>query len=89
MSMKNENTYSTGTVARMTGIPKYKLRDWCDRHLTQVERIPVGRCFHRRFSEEDVKAVARIKRLIADGMTLRAAVAKTLADTNKERGMKD
>ena len=84
MSMKNENTYSTGTVARMTGIPKYKLRDWCDRHLTHVKRIPVGRCFHRRFSEEDVQAVASIKRMIADGMTLRAAAANAL----EESGMK-
>ena len=89
MSMKNENTYSTGTVARMTGIPKYKLRDWCDRHLTQVERIPVGRCFHRRFTEEDVQAVASIKQMIADGMTLRAAVAKTLAEIKRENGMED
>ena len=89
MSMKNENTYSIGTVARMTGIPKYKLRDWCDRHLTQVERIPVGRCFHRRFSEEDVKAVVSIKRMLDDGMTLRAAAAKALAGTKKESGMKD
>jgi DNA-binding transcriptional MerR regulator len=88
MNTKNENTYSTGTVARMTGIPKYKLRDWCDRHLTHVKRIPVGRCFHRRFTEEDVQIVDSIKRMIADGMTLRAAVAKALAEIKKESGMR-
>ena len=87
MSMNNEKTYSIGTVARMTGVPKFKLRDWCDRHLTHVERIPVGRSSHRRFTEEDVKAIARIKRLIDDGRTLRSAVAKALAEIKKESGM--
>ena len=89
MSTNNEKTYSIGTVARMTGVPKFKLRDWCDRHLTDVKRIPVGRSSHRRFTEEDVLIVDKIKRMIADGMTLRAAVAKTLASTKKESGVKD
>jgi DNA-binding transcriptional MerR regulator len=53
MSTNNGKTYSIGTVVRMTGVPKYKLRDWCDGHLTHVKRIPVGNSRYRRFTEED------------------------------------
>ncbi|MGD8448432.1 MAG: MerR family transcriptional regulator [Desulfobacterales bacterium] len=53
MSTNNGKTYSIGTVVRMTGVPKYKLRDWCDGHLTHVKRIPVGNSSYRRFTEED------------------------------------
>lgn len=87
MDTKNGKTYSIGTVARMTGVPKYKLRDWCDRHLSHIQRIPVGNSSHRRFTEEDIKAIARMKRLIDDGRTLRSAAAKAMAEIKKENGM--
>jgi DNA-binding transcriptional MerR regulator len=82
--MNNKSTYSIGTVAKMTGIPKYKLRHWCNRYLTQIEWISIGSSRHRRFTEEDVKAVSKIKQLIEDGNTLRSAAEKALADARKD-----
>jgi hypothetical protein len=31
--MERDKTYSIGRVANMVGVPKYKLRHWCDRYL--------------------------------------------------------
>jgi len=40
--MEREKTYSIGKVANMVGVPKYKLRHWCDRYLPEVEKIDIG-----------------------------------------------
>jgi len=41
--MKQEDkTYNIGTVSRMAGIAKYKLRQWCDRYLPPIQRIRIG-----------------------------------------------
>jgi len=85
--MNRKQTHSIGTVARITGVPKGKLRDWCNRYLNHIERISVGNCTHRRFTDEDVQAIAEIKRLIGEGNTLRSAAEKALAGIKKENGM--
>ena len=40
--MKEEKTYSLGTVASMVGIPKYMLRQWCNRYLPDIHWIRIG-----------------------------------------------
>lgn len=87
--MNKKQTHSIGTVARITGIPKSKIRDWCNRYLNHVERIPVGSCTHRRFTDEDVQAIGEIKRLIEEGSTLRSAAEKALAGIKKDYEVKD
>jgi DNA-binding transcriptional MerR regulator len=82
--MNRKQTHSIGTVARITGVPKSKLRDWCNRYLVHIERIQVGNCSHRRFTDEDVQAIGEIKRLIGEGSTLRSAAEKALAGIRKE-----
>ena len=37
--MEKDRTYSIGTVARKVGVPKYKLRHWCDRYLPEIQKI--------------------------------------------------
>ena len=87
--MNKKQTYSIVTVSRITGVPKSKVRDWCNRHLTHVEWIQVGNMHHRRFTDEDVQAIGEIKRLIEEGSTLRSAAGKALAAIKKENEMKD
>ena len=75
-----EQTYSIGTVARMTRIPKYKLRHWCNRHLTHIQRIQIGDSFHRRFTEKDIELISKIKEYRLKGFTLDGAVENARQD---------
>jgi len=48
---KTDITYSIGAVAKIVGIPEYKLRNWKDRYLTDIQKIEIGNTQHRRFRE--------------------------------------
>jgi len=76
-----EETYSIGQVAKVVGVPKYKLRHWCDRHLNHIKRIRVGdNQSHRRFTEQDVELIRHIKEYRQKGFTLEAAVENARKD---------
>ena len=75
---KKEITYSIGAVANIVGIPKYKLRNWCDRYLTHISKIEIGNTQHRRFTEKDIQIIKRIDQLMKDGHTLKSAAEKSL-----------
>ena len=79
--MKEEKTYSIGTVASMVRIPKYMLRQWCDRYLTHIKRIKIGEFqFQRRFTGQDIELIRRIKEYRQRGFTLGAAVTQARQD---------
>ena len=40
--MERDKAYSSGKVADMVGVPKYKLRDWCDRYLPHIQKFDIG-----------------------------------------------
>jgi DNA-binding transcriptional MerR regulator len=75
---KTDITLSIGTVAKIVGIPKYKLRNWCDRYLTHISKIEIGNTQHRRFREEDIQIIKRIDQLMKDGHTLKSAAEKSI-----------
>ncbi len=59
-------------VAKIVGIPKYKLRSWTDRYLTHIQKIEIGNTQHRRFTEKDIKIIKRIDQLMNAGHTLKS-----------------
>ena len=71
---KTDTTYSIGAVAKTVGIPKYKLRNWCDRYLTHIVKIDIGNTQHRRFTEADIALIKKIKDYRRKGFMLEAAV---------------
>ena len=73
---KTETTYSIGQVANEVGIPKYKLRHWCNRYLTDIQKIEIGSSRHRRFTKEDIELIHRIKEYRDKGFMLETAVEK-------------
>ena len=81
---KTEIIYSIGTVANMVGIPKYKLRHWCDHYLTHIQKIDIGDTQHRRLTEEDVELIRGIKEYHQEGFTLEAAVKNARKDLMAE-----
>ena len=85
--MKEEKTYSIGTVASIVRIPKYMLRQWCDRYLPDIHWIRIGQFqVQRRFTGQDVELIRRIKEYRRQGFTLVAAVkqARQDLDSGKE-----
>ena len=73
-------TYSIGAVSKMTGIEKHKLRNWCDRYLTHISKIEIGKTQHRRFREEDILLIKKIKEYRRKGFMLEAAVENARQD---------
>jgi DNA-binding transcriptional MerR regulator len=73
---KTEITYSIGQVANEVGIPKYKLRHWCNRYLAHIQKIEIGSSRHRRFTKEDIELSRKIKEYRDKGFMLETAVEK-------------
>ena len=78
---EEEMTYSISAVSKMAGVPKYKLRQWCDRYLPDIQRIKIGEFqFQRRFTGQDIELIGRIKAHRDRGFTLDAAVTQARQD---------
>jgi len=71
---KTDKTYSIGQVANDVGIPKYKLRHWCNRYLTHIQKIEIGNTRHRRFTEQDIELIRQIKEYREQGFMLKVAI---------------
>ena len=77
---KTDITYSIGAVAKIVGIPKYKLRNWTDRYLTHIQKIEIGNTQHRRFTEKDIVLIKKIKEYRRKGFMLNVAVENARQD---------
>ena len=78
--MEEDRTYSLGRVANMVGVPKYKLRHWCDRYLPEIQKIDIGDMQHRRFTDRDIELIKKIKAYRDRGFTLEAAISQARED---------
>jgi DNA-binding transcriptional MerR regulator len=74
--MEQQRTYSIGSVAIMMGVPKYKLRHWCERYLPYTQKIDIGNMQHRRFTGKDSEWIKTIKGYGDGGFTLDAAISQ-------------
>jgi len=77
---RTEITYSIGQVANEVGIPKYKLRHWCNQYLTDIKKIEIGTTRHRRFTKKDIELIRQIEEYRQKGFTLEAAVENARKD---------
>lgn len=73
---KTDKTYSIGAVSKMTGIEKYKLRHWCNRHLPHIQKIDIGGTQYREFTKQDIALINKIKEYRAKGYMLKVAIEK-------------
>ena len=83
--MEQDRTYSIGRVANMVGVPKYKLRHWCDRYLPEIQKIDIGDMQHRRFTDKDIELIKSIKAYRDRGFTLEAAVSQARQDLDGKK----
>jgi len=83
--MEQDRTYSIGRVANMVGVPKYKLRHWCDRYLPHIQKIDIGDMQHRRFTDKNIELIKSIKAYRDRGFTLEAAVSQARQDLDGKK----
>jgi DNA-binding transcriptional MerR regulator len=77
---KTDKTFSIGAVAKIVGIPKYKLRNWTDRYLTHIQKMEIGNTHHRRFTEKDIELIKKIQEYRRKGFMLNVAVENARQD---------
>jgi DNA-binding transcriptional MerR regulator len=65
--------YGITAVSRQTGIHEASLRRWESLGLLKTERIELGSSRVRVYTPDDIDLLHRVKELMDDGMTLRAA----------------
>jgi len=72
-----QNNYSIGDTARMTGVSQKQLRNWeAMGHISKAERVVSGNRAYRRFTLAQVETISRIKDYLEQGYTLAVSVKK-------------
>jgi DNA-binding transcriptional MerR regulator len=77
--MKNstKKNYSIGDTAKMTGVTQKQIRNWeAKGYISEATRVVSGERAYRRFSQEQIKIIHKIKDHLDEGFTLQAAVKK-------------
>lgn len=70
-------TFSIGETSKKTGVSQKQLRSWeQSAYLTDIARSISGEIAYRRYSEEQVEFIKRIKAYLNDGFTLATASKK-------------
>ena len=83
--MKKERIkdYGIGDTAEMTGVSQKQLRSWEGKHIPQPERVVCGERAYRRYTEDQIKLIRKIKQYRDEGYTLQSA--SEMAGFNKIR----
>ena len=71
-----DKTVSIGDASKLTGVSEKQLRYWEGRYIHNPERSVCGERAYRRYSQEDIQQIHKIKQYLEEGFTLQAAAAK-------------
>ncbi len=80
MDKLNQQTFSIGDAEKLTGVSQRMLRSWEGRHIHLPERIVCGERAYRRYSQQDVKLIKRIKEYQDQGFILKTASRRAHED---------
>ena len=78
--------YSIGDTAKMAGVSQKQLRHWEGLYIPQPERVVCGMRAYRRYSQEQVDLVRRIKMYLDQGFTLKTASEKARSEILSKKG---
>ena len=73
-----KNVYSIGAVSRVTGVNIHTLRYWTDIAFVEVLQPVRTVGGQRRFSEQDVAQVLKVKQLMSEGNLTPSGIVKQL-----------
>ena len=75
-----KKTYSIGDLCRMTGLTEKQLRYWeAKGFIPEPARIVCGKRAYRRYDEDLVELISKMKELIDSGYTVSAAARRAKA----------
>jgi DNA-binding transcriptional MerR regulator len=74
----NHKFYSVSGAAKTVGLSPRQLHYWERVGIVKPTYEEFGSYSYRRYSEEDIQLLAKIKRFLNDGYTLRAAAHKVM-----------
>ena len=86
MQSSKDKTYSIGDASRITGISQKKIRSWEGKCIPEPERIICGDRAYRRYTQEQIDLIARIKDYQDHGFILSAAAQKARDEILKTGG---
>jgi DNA-binding transcriptional MerR regulator len=71
------NTFSIGDTSEMTGVSQKRIRHWESRgYIPEAARSVCGERAYRRFTQQQVDAIKKIKEYLDQGFSLLAAAKK-------------
>ena len=82
----SKNTFSIGDASRMTGVSQKKLRSWGGKCIPEPERIVCGNRAYRRYTQDQIDLISKIKEYQDEGFTLSAAAQKAREEIMKNGG---
>ncbi|MBU1387810.1 MAG: MerR family transcriptional regulator [Proteobacteria bacterium] len=69
-----KRTLSIGDTSKITGISEKQLRHWeKQNYLNDIERVICGERAYRRYSEDQIKLIRKMKECLDMGFTLNAS----------------
>ena len=83
----SKNTFSIGDASKMTGVSQKKLRSWEGKCIPEPERIVCGERAYRRYTQEQIDLIIRIKEYQDAGFTLSVAAQKAREEISKTGGI--
>ena len=89
MQNKKITTFSIGDASEMTGVSQKKLRSWEGKCIPEPERIVCGDRAYRRYTQEQIALITRIKEYQDQGFTLSAAAQKAREENLKTGGVEN
>ena len=86
--MKNQ-TYSVGDVAKQTGVSLKQLRSWGGKYIQEPERVVCGERAYRRYTQDQINLIVKIKEYQDQGFTLKTAAQKAGEEISKQELKKE
>ena len=86
MDIKSERTFSIGDAEKLTGVSQRMLRAWEGRHIPVQERIVCGERAYRRYTQDQIDLITKIKEYQDQGYTLKMASEKARKDLGVKGG---
>ncbi|MFH2044781.1 MAG: MerR family transcriptional regulator [Pseudomonadota bacterium] len=81
--MKSQ-TYSIGDASKKTGVSLKKLRSWESKYIPEPERIVCGERSYRRYTQDQIHLIIKIKEYQDIGFLLPVAVKKANEDISRQ-----
>jgi DNA-binding transcriptional MerR regulator len=78
MTQERIRTYGILEASRMSGVSQKQLRSWEGKFIPMPQKIISGNYGYRRYMDDDIALIRRIKQYQDEGFTLKAASAKAL-----------